>query len=304
VDDNEISIEIEKMMLESCGLTVLTAESGTKAVELAENQDFFMIFMDIHMPEMDGYEASRLIRETNKSVPIIALTADSISEAETRFAESGIVGYLSKPLQMDELQELLQNYININPVSENEQSDRYFDYDALSAVLNDEKAVQRLLTQFISAHGNDCENLRKNVISENYISAREILHNIIGISGNLFCKKLYSISCRLSSELKKEYSDSFDTFEEVWDKTIIEIESCIKKVTENPETVVKKQFPEIWKEFFSLCTEFDISAVDVFTENKEIFMNNMEKSVFEQLETAVMNYDFLRISENMEGFNV
>lgn len=291
-------------MLESCGLTVLTAESGAKAVKLAENQDFFMIFMDIHMPEMDGYEASRLIHETNKSVPIIALTADSISEAETRFAESGIVGYLSKPLQMDELQELLQNYININPVSENEQSDRYFDYDALSAVLNDDKAVQRLLKQFISAHGDDCEHLRKNVISENYISAREILHNIIGISGNLFCKKLYSISCRLSSELKKDYSDSFDTFEEVWDKTVLEIELCIKKVTESPEFSVKKQFPEIWKEFFSLCTEFDISAVDVFTENKEIFMNNMEKSVFEQLETAVMNYDFLWISENMEGFNV
>lgn len=282
----------------------MTAGSGAEAVEMAENQDFFMIFMDIHMPEMDGYEASRLIRETNKSVPIIALTADSISEAEKRFAESGIAGYLSKPLQTDELQELLQNYINISPVSENKQSERYFDYDALSAVLNDDKAVQRLLKQFISAHGNDCENLRKNVISENYISAREILHNIIGISGNLFCKKLYSISCRLSSELKKEYSDSFDTFEEVWDKTLLEIESCIKKVTEGHEFSVKKRFPEIWNEFFSLCTEFDISSVDVFTENKEIFMNNMEKSVFEQLETAVMNYDFLWISENMEGYYV
>lgn len=292
------------MMLESCGLDVVTAENGAEAVEKAENQDFFIIFMDIHMPEMDGYEASRLIRETNKSVPIIALTADSISEAETKFAESGIDGYLSKPLQTDELHEILQNYINIKPVSENEHTDRYFDYDALSSVLNDEKAVQRLLKQFISAHGNDCENLRKDVISENYISAREILHNIIGISGNLFCKKLYAISCRLSSELKKEYSDSFDTFEEVWDKTIIEIESCIKKTVKNPDTPVKKQFPEIWNEFFSLCTEFDISAVDIFAENITFFSDNMKKNIFEQLRKAVMNYDFLWISENMEGFNV
>lgn len=292
------------MMLESCGLEVLTATSGAEAVEMAENQDFFMIFMDIHMPEMDGYEASRLIRKTNKSVPVIALTADSISEVENKFAESGINGYLSKPLQTDELQELLQNYININPISENERSDRYFDYDALSAVFHDDKAVQRLLTQFISVHGDDCENLRQNVISENYIFAREILHNIIGISGNLFCKKLYSISCRLSSELKKEYSDSFDTFEEVWDKTVSEIESCIKKETESPEVPVKKKFPEIWNEFFSLCSEFDISAVDLFTENHRLFMDNMEKSLFEHLETAVMNYDFLWISENMEGFNV
>ncbi|MDE5772510.1 MAG: response regulator, partial [Ruminococcus sp.] len=277
---------------------------GAEAVEMAENQDFFMIFMDIHMPEMNGYEASRLIRKTNKSVPIIALTADSISEVESKFAESGIDGYLSKPLQMEELQELLQTYININPVSENKQSDRYFDYDALSEVFHDDKAVQRLITQFISAHGSDCENLRRDVISENYVSAREILHNIIGISGNLFCKKLYSISCRLSSELKKEYSDSFDTFEEIWDKTLAEIKSCIKEVDENQEITLKKQFPEIWNEFFSLCMEFDISAVDLFTENHQIFMENMESSVFEHLETAVMNYDFLWISENMEGFNV
>ncbi len=289
------------MMIEGCGLTVLTAGSGAEAVEMAENQEFFMIFMDIHMPEMDGYEASRLIRKTNKSVPIIALTADSISEVESKFSESGIDGYLSKPLQMNELHELLQNYINITPVSESEKSNGYFDYDALSAVFHDDNAVQRLLSQFISAHAKDCDNVRDSIVDGDYISAREILHNIIGISGNLFCKKLYTISCRLSSELKKNYSDSFESFEEVWDKTWNAINSCIKQVTENQEITVHKQFPEIWDEFFSLCTEFDISAVDIFTENKRLFMDNMEKSVFEQLQKAVMNYDFLWISENMEG---
>lgn len=288
------------MMIESYGINVQTAFSGAEAIRMTKENDFFMIFMDIHMPEMDGYEATRLIRKFNKSVPVIALTADDISEVEGRFSENGINGYLSKPIQNDELQQLLQNYISIKNISGgNEDSDRYFDYDALYSVFNDADAVQRLIKQFLSAHEKDCEILGQYIFSEKYLPAREILHNIIGISGNLFCKKLYNISCRMSSELKKDYPDSFDTFEEIWDKTILELKSCLKSDT-NRAVPVRNGFPEIWQEFFELCTEFDISAVDIFTENRQIFSDNMGNQAFEKLEKAVLNYDFLWISENME----
>ncbi|MDE6672024.1 MAG: response regulator [Ruminococcus sp.] len=304
VDDNEINMEIQKMMIESNGITVKTASNGADAVKMAEEQDFFMIFMDIHMPEMDGYEASKLIRKFNKSVPIVALTADEFSEVQQKLNENGIDAYLSKPIQPEELQELLQKHLNIHTISsENKMSDKYFDYDSLYAVFNDAEAVQRLIKQFLSAHENDCELLGKYIFSGKYLPAREILHNIIGISGNLFCRKLYNISCRVSSELKKDYPDSFDTFEEIWDKTIAELKACL--VQETTRAVpVRESFRELWEEFFELCTEFDISAVDIFTENKQIFSGNMENKTFSQLEKAVMKYDFLWISENMEGLYV
>jgi len=288
------------MMIESCGLDVQTAFSGAEAVRMAKENDFFMIFMDIHMPEMDGYEATKLIREFNKSVPVIALTADDISEIKGKFSENGINGYLSKPIQPNELQSLLQRYISINNISSgSKDTDKYFDYDALYAVFNDADTVQRLIKQFLSAHEKDCEILGQYIFSGKYLSAREILHNIIGISGNLFCKKLYNISCRISSELKKDYPDSFDTFEEIWDKTILELKSCLKSDTTRA-VPVRAGFHEIWEEFFELCTEFDISAVDIFTENRQIFFDNMNSQTFEKLEKAVMTYDFLWISENME----
>lgn len=292
------------MMIESYGINVQTAFSGSEAVRMTKENDFFMIFMDIHMPEMDGYQATSLIRKFNKTVPVIALTADDISEVEGKISENGINGYLSKPIQPDELRQLLQNYISINNISgKNNNSDRYFDYDALYAVFNDAGAVQRLIRQFLSAHENDCEILGKYIFSGKYLPAREILHNIIGISGNLFCKKLYSISCRMNGELKKDYPDSFDTFEEIWDKTILELKSYLNYDATRAVTV-KTGFPEIWEEFFELCTEFDISAVDIFTENRQIFSGNMENQVFEKLEKAVMTYDFLWISENMEAIYV
>lgn len=292
------------MMIESYGIDVQTAFSGAEAVRMTRENDFFMVFMDIHMPEMDGYEATRLIRKFNKSVPVIALTADDISEVESKFSENGINGYLSKPIQSDELQQLLQSYISIKNVSGGkEDSDRYFDCDALYAVFNNADAVQRLIKQFLSAHENDCEILGQYIFSGKYLPAREILHNIIGISGNLFCRKLYNISCRMSSELKKDYPDSFDTFEEIWDKTILELKSCLKSDTTRA-VPVRTGFPEIWAEFFELCTEFDISAVDIFTENRQVFSDNMENRTFEKLEKAVLTYDFLWISENMEAIYV
>ncbi|MDE5582586.1 MAG: response regulator [Ruminococcus sp.] len=297
-------MEIEKAMLESCGLDVITAESGGEAVRMAENEEFFMILMDIHMPVMDGYETAKIIRKTNKSVPIIALTADSISDVESRFRECGIDGYLQKPLQTDELHRILQNYINVSVSGGKKENDSYFDCDSLSAVLNDDKAVMRVLNQFISAHGNDCETLRNAVISEDFITAREILHNIIGISGNLFCHKLYTVSCRFSLELKQECSDSFDAFEEVWDKTLTKIDLFMEKLPLMSEKTAEKSFDEIWEQFFSLCYYFDISAVDIFTENINLFRENINKTDFENLKEAVMKYDFLWISENMEEYNV
>lgn len=299
VDDNEINAEIQKTMIERYGITVRTAFSGAEAVRMAKENNFFMIFMDIHMPEMNGYEATRFIREFNTTVPVIALTADDISEIEGKVSENGLDGHLSKPLNTDELSQLLQNYISINNVSGNTSADKYFDYDALYAVFNDAETVQRLIRQFLSAHEKDCEILAKYIFSGKYLPAREILHNIIGISGNLFCKKLYNIACRVNNELKKDYPDSFDTFEEVWDKTVIELKSCLKSETTRA-VPVRTGFNEIWSEFFELCTEFDISAVDIFTENKQCFSDNMKKDSFEKLEKAVLNYDFLWISENME----
>ena len=107
----------------------------------------------------------------------------------------------------------------------------------------------------------------------------------------------------MRSELQKEFPDSFDTFEEIWDKTIAELKSCLMPETSRA-VPVRESFSEIWTEFFELCTEFDISAVDIFTENKQIFSANMENDIFKKLEKAVMAYDFLWISENMEGLYV
>lgn len=300
VDDNEINLEIQKMTLESCGLDVDTAESGEEAVELAEKHDFSIIFMDINMPGMNGYTACKLIRKTNKDVAVIALSADN-PKNDSRFAESGMTDYLLKPLQADALKKMLKKYMNIQAETRTANAENViFDYDELISVIKDEKAVLRLLNQFISVHNRDCELLNDYIKAGNFSDAREIMHDIRGISGNMFCRRLYKLSCELNNELKQECSESLDSFTEIWNTTFRTLEEYHDKLEKKyPTKENPTEWKTLWNSFIALCYEFDISAVDIFTEHMQSFMANMSAGKFKELKKAVLNYDFLWISENM-----
>jgi CheY-like chemotaxis protein/HPt (histidine-containing phosphotransfer) domain-containing protein len=113
VDDNEINREVALAVLEPYGCQLSQAEGGTQAVELAREQDFDMILMDYLMPDMDGIEATRRIRaERGEGGPVIvALTADGAEDVRSRFRESGCQDFLTKPIDDDQLYQLLARWI-------------------------------------------------------------------------------------------------------------------------------------------------------------------------------------------------
>jgi signal transduction histidine kinase/ActR/RegA family two-component response regulator len=118
VEDNAINCEIAKEILEMVKLEVFHAENGEKAVEMfneSEEGFYDMIFMDIQMPVMDGYEATKNIRnlqrEDAKVVPIVAMTANAFTEDQMRAKESGMNDYISKPLEINKLIRILQSWL-------------------------------------------------------------------------------------------------------------------------------------------------------------------------------------------------
>lgn len=300
-DDNEITLEIERLMLESCGLSVVTAKSGNEAVKIASEKQFFMIFMDIHMPEMNGFRAAELIRKNCPDVPVIALSADEIAADDPDYIKSGMNGSLLKPLQMDDLKELLNRFLVLDFADRSTVSpdDSLFSYDELFAVMKDKKAVLRLLTQFLSVHSRDCDMLNEHINNGEITSAREILHNVIGISGNMFCKRLYRVSGRLSDELKKGVSDSLGSFNEIWNDTFRELSACRKKLSAEEENgSASADWKSLRESFNSLCEDFDVTAAELFAENIKIFEENMTSDSFAQLKNAVSGYDFPWIIDN------
>ena len=117
VEDVEINREIVMSLLEPMHLTIDYAENGAEAVRLfTEAPDKYdMIFMDIQMPEMDGYEATRQIRKLDnpkaKSIPIIAMTANVFREDVEKCLEAGMNGHLGKPLDIDDVLNKLRTYL-------------------------------------------------------------------------------------------------------------------------------------------------------------------------------------------------
>ena len=112
VEDNEINQIVAQDNLEEFGLQISIAPNGKEGFERFKAEGFDLIFMDCQMPVMDGYEATRKIRTIDKEVPIIAMTANAFQEDKDRCINAGMNGFLTKPIDFDELQENLENWLS------------------------------------------------------------------------------------------------------------------------------------------------------------------------------------------------
>lgn len=115
VDDNEMNIKVFLGLLKNHGMQIDTAMSGKECLALIEKNAYHIIFMDHQMPEMDGVETLRRIRELqnnrSKDAVIIILTANAVSGAREMFLEEGFADYLSKPIIAVQLEKMIQKYL-------------------------------------------------------------------------------------------------------------------------------------------------------------------------------------------------
>jgi PAS domain S-box-containing protein len=116
VDDNEINILIANRILSKMGFVLEFASNGHEAIEKVMNRQFDLIFMDIKMPGIDGYETTSIIRELDgdyfKKVPIIALTASTFQDEHIKFKASGMNGHVLKPFKPDEIKEVIYQQLS------------------------------------------------------------------------------------------------------------------------------------------------------------------------------------------------
>lgn len=121
VEDNELNMEIAKFLLEQAGLIVETAWNGQEAVDIflrSEEYEFDLILMDIMMPVMDGLEAARIIRRSERKdavIPIFAMTANAFLEDIQQSKEAGMNEHFSKPLQEKEMLGAIMRYVQRFP---------------------------------------------------------------------------------------------------------------------------------------------------------------------------------------------
>ena len=114
VDDEPMNLIVAKSIFGGYGMTVETAESGPESIEMCQKYKYDIVFMDHMMPGMDGVEAMKRIRgglRGKAELPIVALTANTVSQAREMFVQEGFDGFVGKPIETTELERTLKNVL-------------------------------------------------------------------------------------------------------------------------------------------------------------------------------------------------
>jgi PAS domain S-box-containing protein len=211
-EDNAVNQLVAQDLLDSFGLTVDIAANGAEAIEMSKNKHYDLILMDLQMPEVDGFEASRQIRTFNRSIPIIALSAAVMQRDKELTVEAGMNAHLAKPIDIQELQKVLSDYLKTSEKPREENEQRNHSLLNISGVnieklhdlfLNDAK-ILTLLKTFAITQKDFCDNLDKTPIgSEPY---KKMIHSLKGVSGSITALKIYQLCIDIEESNDHTYS--------------------------------------------------------------------------------------------------
>ncbi len=227
-EDNIVNQQIARAILEKAGLTVDVVANGALAVDKVAashddddvEQDFDAVLMDIQMPEMDGIEATRKIREDtrNRDLPIIALTAHATAEDRQKCLASGMSDFLSKPIDDTKLLETLHSWVAFGSTQDSETvphskplpAPAGIDMDALlKRIGGNQKLADKLLLSFVQTHRDMAREVKSDLEQQREDKALSQLHNLKGLAGNLSATRLHLAAVELEQALIENSDTNF-----------------------------------------------------------------------------------------------
>ena len=199
-EDGEDNRDLISSHLHKVGLEVVIAGTGRQAVEAARREHFDLVLMDIQMPEMDGYEATRELRKAGMDVPIVALTANAMPEDRARCLEAGCSDYLSKPVSRGQLIETLRHFLG---EERKEQAAAAPTTQPLRSTLEQQSSLQELLGKFISKLPQRVATMRALLEQENLENLRQTVHQLRGAAGGYGFAEVTRLAGRAEQSIRQ-----------------------------------------------------------------------------------------------------
>jgi signal transduction histidine kinase/DNA-binding response OmpR family regulator len=217
VEDNETNQEVAVAILNALGYRSLEVVSnGRKAVEALARNDFHLVLMDCQMPDIDGYDATRLIRQPatpvrNHQVPIIAMTAHGLQDDRRKCLDAGMNDYLAKPIRKEALERLLDRWLNpadppapgpvsSEPLTCQSLEEAIFDRDdLLTRVMGNAHLARRVVSRFLLDMPQQLLTLSSALSNADSKTARIAAHAIKGAAANVGGVRLRSAAQTLEA---------------------------------------------------------------------------------------------------------
>ena len=193
-EDNQINQEIVKGLLDICGVNIDIASDGKEAFEMfTKNKGKYqLIFMDIQMPILDGYETTKKIRGLDKNIPIIALSANAMKDDLVKTKKAGMDGHITKPIIADQLYKVIMKYLGNMTHNQNKKTKNLEKKDlkvidkevGIKKLAGNESLYEKVLTDFYDSY---IETDLRRLDNEELF---KLTHSIKGLSGNIGAIKL------------------------------------------------------------------------------------------------------------------
>jgi two-component system sensor histidine kinase/response regulator len=342
-EDNEVNVEVVMDLLKDVGLVVTVARNGREAVEHCRAQRFGLVLMDMQMPELNGPEATRLIRQDglNTGTPIVALTANAFAEDRKACLESGMNDVLTKPVDPDQLYgALLRGLTQMSEetsgsgrvaavptsppqplvasghrqVLERLQTEAGVDVTQGLRVLGGKTdKYLSLMQRFLHAHAADGQRLQQFLAAADPTAACRLMHSLKGVAGMLGLSAVAAVAGNAEAMLRPESGVAADAA--VLAEASVSIGDALAKMadilaaeTTHPVEAASAMLPEALKQrvlssLEALLEQSDMAAIAYFEKNEAI-VREAAGGWFEDLERELQECSFEAALETMKKINV
>ena len=235
VEDNEINQQVAMEILAAAGVAVSLAGNGQEAVDAVRTNHFDAVLMDLQMPVMDGYSATRAIRQDPrfKDLPIIAMTAHAMTGDPEKSSQAGMNGHITKPIDPEALYATLAEWISAAASPPGETGSKAsaprepaadipdgaapappeeqpfpvsldgFDLPAgLRRLQGNQALYRKLLIRFGDRYAQRADEIRQALDAGDFLNAHKLAHEIKGLAGNLSASQLHAAATELDKLVK------------------------------------------------------------------------------------------------------
>jgi len=329
-EDNEINQQVAVEILEDVKICVDVANTGLEAIKILEHMQYDVVLMDIQMPEMDGYTATGLIRNNLKlkDMPVIAMTAHAMAGDREKCLSAGMNDYISKPIDPEVVYSKLilwmgngggdqtvhlpdiSSYDDHNSENRLTADDQFgievsgIDVDSgIKRVKGNRDLYFRLLKGFRSDFSDSYARLVKQIKNRELKEARDYIHTIKGISGNISAFRLSTISASLEAGIDAE-PDSIDELLANYQKEL----NCVMKsvqqilddhdqktesdISDEKNTFTLSDINDKMTSLYEKITQNDIEVIDIFDELKPMIDGRVPGKFISELEHLVTCFNF------------
>ncbi|MDO9207623.1 MAG: response regulator [Sulfuricurvum sp.] len=235
-EDNAINQKVILGLLAGSGIELVLADDGQEALDILENDtNFLMILMDAHMPRVDGFEATRIIRKNPKfdHIVVVALSGDTASDDIQKMKNAGMSEQLEKPLRIESLYKIIYAYTgkgtHKDEVVEAIMTKNLDAEKGLQTCGGDEDFYREILSEFMTDYANSSDTLGELLRSNNIQAADAYLLDIIGVTSNIGANSL----CEIASNIKLALSDTHEqSYFILFDQYNVKLDRLMQEIRE------------------------------------------------------------------------